>query len=428
MSQLCIDGDRAYELLKRLGPARLGGSNRESEAAQILVDEIRGLGLQPTEETFTVQTFAEASAQLEVLSPFQAAIACKAIGLSGNTPPEGMEAPLVYAESGGSAYLSDAGGKFPLIFGRLNALKYEALATEGALGFVCIGDPGKRATLNMLEINWIKRWGKRPGAFICFEDGLRLIREDAQRVRLVVQQREFEANSRNVAVDIPGTKCPDEVILIGAHFDSHRDMDGAHDNGAGTVEAMELLRHFVAHPARRTLRFVWFGSEELGCRGSRAYVERHTNELDNVIFMLNLDLGGGIIGQDAVDVMGPPESRMFFELLDKERGLDLQIQEKVYGGDNAPFLEVGIPAVAIYRGRGTSLYIHTPDDRLDLVDGRHLAQLAELAVEFLDRAANAYRFPFKREVPESIQEKLRRMREEYFGLPDRGKIGESKRG
>jgi hypothetical protein len=113
--------------------------------------------------------------------------------------------------------------------------------------------------------------------------------------------------------------------------------------------------------------------------------------------------------------------------LDKEKGLGLQIREKVYGGDNGPFLEVGIPAVTIYRGGGTCSYIHTPDDRLDLVDSRHLALLAEQAVEFLGRVANAYRFPFKREVPKSIQEQLERMREEYFGPPSQGEKSKNKR-
>ena len=425
MSSFAIDGQRAYVLLKRLGPARQAGSQREREAVQVLMAEIRSLGLQPVEETFPVQTFAGAYAGLEVLAPFQATLTCEAIGRSGSTPSDGITAPLVYAESGGPAYFANARGTIPLIYGRLNVPKYQALARAGAVGFLCIGMPHHRLpTLNNVQVNWTAAWGKVPGAFITFEDGLRLVREGAQQVRLTVRQREFEADSRNLIVEIPGMSEPESVILVGAHIDSHRDMDGAHDNGAGSVVAMELCRYFAAHPARRTLRFAWFGSEETGINGSGAYVERHAAELGKVIFMLNLDLGGGIIGQDAVDIMGPPELRTFFDLLDNERGLGLEIQEKVYGGDNIPLLEAGVPAVTIYRNGGTCVYLHSADDRFDLVDGRHLALQAELAAEFLDRSANAYRFPFAREVPEGIRKGLRCLREEYFGadpaagLPD----------
>jgi Zn-dependent M28 family amino/carboxypeptidase len=45
--------------------------------------------------------------------------------------------------------------------------------------------------------------------------------------------------------------------------------------------------------ARRTLRFVWFGAEEMGVKGSEAYVKQHADELKDLLFMLNLDLGGG---------------------------------------------------------------------------------------------------------------------------------------
>jgi aminopeptidase YwaD len=426
MAEFSIDDHRAYALLKRLGPARLGGSERETAAARVLVQEVSALGLDAAEETLPVQTVSDMSARLVVLEPYQVEIPCEAIGLSGQTPEGGLEAPLVYAESGGAVYLAGTAGQIPLIFGRLNAIKYESLALEKALGFICIGKPGAGPMYNMLEVAWIERWGKRPGAFISFEDGLRLVRHSASRVRLTVRQHEYEGESRNVIVEIPGTRRPDEVILIGAHMDSHRQMDGAHDNGAGTVVAMELLRHFAAHPPARTLRFVWFGSEELGCRGSLAYIERHASELDAIVFMLNLDLGGGILGQDAVDLMGPPELRTHFDLLNKERGLGLQIQEKVYGGDNGPFIDKGIPAATIYRAGGTCYYIHTRDDRLDLVDGHHLAMLAEQAGTFLDRAANAYHFPFPRVIPETIRQQYRRAQIEYMGIklpPEQGHGG-----
>jgi aminopeptidase YwaD len=418
MTSYGISGERAYDLLVQLGPARMGGSPREHEAATVLIEEIRELGLQPLEERCVVWTFADDHAELEVLSPFQASIPCKAAGLSGSTPPDGIEAPLVFVENGAPMHLANVRDKIVLMSGRWNAPKYERMVRNGALGFVCIGDPAQRQPLlNILEIEWVQKSGKRPGVFISFDDGVRLLQEHANRIRLQVTQREYEDYSSNVAVEIPGMQYPDEIILVGAHYDSHRDMDGAHDNGGGTVAVMEMLRYFAHRPALRTLRFVFFGSEELGSRGSLAYAEQHAAELEKFIFMVILDLGGGIIGQDAVDVFGPPELRTFFDLWDREEGLGLDIRNKVAGSDDTSFLHAGIPGVSIFRREGTCARLHTPDDSLVYIDAGHLAHLAELSVKFLDRVANAYRFPFKREVPESIQREHLQKQELHYGWP-----------
>lgn len=419
MQNYSIDGNRAYDLLKRLGPSRLGGSQNEENAAQVLKEEIKTLNREAVEQVFQVETSTDMKSSLQILEPFNAEIPCEAIALSGQTPPEGIEAEMIFAESGGAKYLAGSKGKIALLYGRLNANKYESLLLEDVAGFVCIGKPNIKNVYNMLEIHWIERWGKRPGAFINFEDGLRLVKNGAKKVRLQVRQKEYTGKSRNVVVEIPGRRHPEEIIVIGAHYDSHRGMDGAHDNGAGSVVAMELCRYFSENPADRTLRFVWFGCEELGCRGSAAFIDQNEDDLNKIIFMLNLDLGGGIIGQDAVDIMGPPELVTFFELINKERGLDWLITEKVYGGDNGPFVGKGIPAATIYRADGTCYFIHSKDDSLELVDGYHLGLLAEQAAEFLDRAANAYRFPFERKISEKIRQQYKnRMLMEYHGLTE----------
>jgi aminopeptidase YwaD len=410
-----VDGNRALGLLQCLGSGRVAGSQAELAAAHLLMDEIRTTGLEPQQETFLVHTVEEASATLDVLSPYQASISCQAVSFSGETAIGGLEAPLVYVEGATPQHLRRIRDSIALVsvfFGRLDEHRYEQLVRHGALGFVCIGEPAKReAVRSMLEFECVERWGRRPGVFVAFDDGLRLVREHAEYVRLTVRQVEQEAQSSNVVAEVRGTECPDEVILIGAHYDTHRDIDGAHDNGAGTVAAMELLRYFVVHPPRRTLRFVWFGSEEMGMVGSYAYANRHSAELSEVTLMLNLDMGGGILGQDTVSISGPPELRTFFELLNSEKGLGLSIDEQTYGGDPVPFLEAGIPTATVYRWSGTASFAHSVDDCLALVDGPHLAWLAEIGLALLAPAANAYSSLFRRELPEEVRLDLRRRRE-----------------
>lgn len=98
--------------------------------------------------------------------------------------------------------------------------------------------------------------------------------------------------SSNVIGEIKGTAHPDEVILIGAHLDSWDLAEGAHDDGAGCVQIIEVMRIFkvLGYRPKRTIRFVLFANEENGLRGSKAYAETYGK--DKHIFALESDAGG----------------------------------------------------------------------------------------------------------------------------------------
>jgi hypothetical protein len=90
---------------------------------------------------------------------------------------------------------------------------------------------------------------------------------------------ETTANGFNTIAEIPGTdpKLKDEVVMLGAHFDSVAAATGATDNAAGSaamMEAMRILKAVGARP-RRTIRIALWGGEEEGLLGSRAYVREH---------------------------------------------------------------------------------------------------------------------------------------------------------
>lgn len=65
---------------------------------------------------------------------------------------------------------------------------------------------------------------------------------------------------------------------------------GVYDNGAGSVILMELARHYKQNPPKRNLTFCWYGSEECGLLGSKAYVAAHKDELKDVQLMVNVDV------------------------------------------------------------------------------------------------------------------------------------------
>src|SRR5581483_873106 len=81
----------------------------------------------------------------------------------------------------------------------------------------------------------------------------------------------------NIIGEIPGTSKPDEVVMLGAHFDSWHSGTGATDNGAGSVVMMEAMRVLkTLHVSMdRTVRIALWGGEEEGLLGSAAYVKEH---------------------------------------------------------------------------------------------------------------------------------------------------------
>ncbi len=403
-----IDGVRAMEFLKSISFPRLGGSDSEKKAAEMIAGELKSMGLNPTIEEFEIWSFANPKAKVEVVEPYKATIEASALGLSGNTPPEGIEAPLKNVETGAVEFLNDVEGAITLATGNGGSKGYERSKKKGVVGRLLVGRPG--ADLFNLAVNsfQFERFGKLPSAWIKYQDGLDLIKKGASKVSLFVSQDEFKAMSRNVVVDIPGTTEPEEIILLGAHFDSVYDIDGAHDNAAGSVTILEMARHFAAHPAKRTLRFVWFGTEELGLKGSWSYIERHADELKGHIFMVNVDVAGSIIGNNAVAVMASDKVLNYLDVMGKEQGIGLSARSSIYSGDCIPLGHKGVPSVTFMRGGGGP--IHTKADTADDVDAAHIAMLGDFILDFTRKMANAAEFPFAREIPEGIKKQT----EEYI--------------
>ena len=102
---------------------------------------------------------------------------------------------------------------------------------------------------------------------------------------------------RNLEVEITGTLLPDEIVLIGAHYDSVQGSPGANDNASGVAALLEIARQLAGkHPAR-TLRFVAFVNEEAPFfysqeMGSRVYARRARERGDNIVAMLSLETIG----------------------------------------------------------------------------------------------------------------------------------------
>jgi len=98
----------------------------------------------------------------------------------------------------------------------------------------------------------------------------------------------------NIIGELKGTEFPDEVITVGGHLDSWDNCEGAHDDGAGCVQTIEILRAFkaIGYKPRRTIRFVLFANEENGLRGGNKYAEEAQKEGKKHILAMESDAGG----------------------------------------------------------------------------------------------------------------------------------------
>ncbi|MFP3940509.1 MAG: M20/M25/M40 family metallo-hydrolase [Thermoanaerobaculia bacterium] len=126
-----------------------------------------------------------------------------------------------------------------------------------------------------------------------------------QHQGFAVDRQSFEARGvacSNLEVTVRGTERPDEIVLLGAHYDTVPGCPGANDNGTGVAALLEISRRLRGARPARTLRFVAFANEEapfflLGTMGSRLYAARARRRGDDVRSMVALETIGYYTGE-----------------------------------------------------------------------------------------------------------------------------------
>jgi hypothetical protein len=158
-----------------------------------------------------------------------------------------------------------------------------------------------------------------------------------------VDYQKDDLSAYNVIGEIPGTTKPDEVVMLGGHFDSWQGGTGATDNGTGSSVAMEAVRILATlhKPMARTVRVALWGGEEEGEWGSKAYVQQHfaprdtmkkTPEYDKFDVYFNDDGGTGRFR--GVSSNGPEMQAIFKSWIEPIR--DQHIVTVSAGGGRAP--------------------------------------------------------------------------------------------
>ena len=124
--------------------------------------------------------------------------------------------------------------------------------------------------------------------------GILKIQDDLEFYFKMNCEQHEDVESYNVIGEITGTEYPEEIMVVGGHLDSWDLGDGSHDDGAGVVQSMEVLRLLkeIGYTPKRTLRVVLFMNEENGLRGGNKYAEVAASKSEEHVFALESDAGG----------------------------------------------------------------------------------------------------------------------------------------
>ncbi len=399
--------EEAYSFLTSLAYERFVGTAGEEEARKYIMSIMEKAGYETLYEEFTVKTFKILRNELHILEPWNEEINCRGVGFSGSTPEEGVVAPICYVETGDPLLLPETKREM-LLFSESPASveKLIELAKYEPSGMVFSENMPIKKPSQVGRLFEVSRRFRVPTVFIRFEDAFKLVRNHASKSKLILLQEELDANTGNIVFEKKGAKHPDEIIVVGAHYDSVYGVQGAADNAGGVAVLMELAKSMGHSNLKRSVRFIFFSGEELGLRGSFNYVEKHKDEMEKIVMMINLDVNGSAIGGCNAIVTGPLEIKMYLEAMSKELGVNLAVSQDVHSSDSVPFSNKSVPSVGFFRRSGAGVYIHTPEDDTRFSAPIGFKMIGIIVREFLLRMANAESFPFKHEIPEDVKKKI----------------------
>jgi carboxypeptidase Q len=395
------------ELSDNVG-GRVTGSPAGQNAIDWGVEKMKGIGLANvhTEKYPVWRGWTRGSASVQMLAPLQRTLTVDAMGWTGSTPEQGVDAEVVTANlfdmDSEIANISRFRGKIVLMkpegvpkknFWMLFAQYGDFLKELHKAGAVAVigGQGGFKAEGMNLTHTGILGYSEDfaiPVVDMTMEDEGQVERllGAGKTVRLHINvQNTFTGGpveSANVVGDIVGREHPEEIVVLGAHLDSWDLSEGATDNGTGATSVLAAADAIVKsgqHP-RRTIRFVLFTGEEQGLLGSLAYVKQHAAEMKNHVACVVLDAGQGPIKEfqlggrsDLVVSM-----KAFAESLGNIR--DVAVNDKLeFETDTGPFILAGLPGINLDQDSPDYKYTHhSAADSLEEVKPEVLTQDATI--------------------------------------------------
>jgi Peptidase family M28 len=192
---------------------------------------------------------------------------------------------------------------------------------------------------------------------------------------------------QNVVGLLKGTNAaPREVLIVGAHYDSVKKSPGATDNGAGVAIVLEQARLLSRLSFAYDIKFAFWNGEELGGKGSKAYVKEAVEKKEPIVLYLNYDSVGFDTGKCLLDLMHNSTSEKIAKRIGEineqyKLGYTLTQNTKKCFSDHRPFRDAGFCALMFHcSDHGPA---HTPKDTADQVAYAYAWKNAKLGLILL---------------------------------------------
>jgi Iap family predicted aminopeptidase len=390
--------------------SRFGGTAGERLAAEFLRDRLIAYGLKNVAlEPVEYLGWRRGPATLEILDPVMKTLPCISLP---HSPAATVEADLVDLGDAAPAWFDRRAGEIDGRIVLVNSVvsppgtsrwihrseKLGRAMMAGGVGFIFANHyPGYGPPTG--GIGFRNRPALIPGIGLSHEDGAYLSRLAGRadvRLRVTTADETEPMVSWNVVGEIPGRT--DALVIVGSHYDGHDIAQGAEDPVSGTAAVLEAARTLSAYGGEPdcTIRFAFWGIEEIGLLGSRAYVAAHAGELNRVRFYLNMD-SAGAVKEKGIVLNEWPGLQPLFEGWSREMDHPFLTGQSINAhSDHFPFLMAGVPTGGMeavkkdLSGRG---YGHTSYDTLDKVSLPGVREAAALAARLVLRIASAGEWP-----------------------------------
>ena len=395
-----IDADK---LLKELDFERLAGTAGEERARSVLTGHLDAIGLPYVVEQFEIYGFETGKATIEVEGQ---ALQAHPFGLESS---QILEGPLAFLENADVlAYNSGAFRDKVVLSCTYSRRTIELLGEQRARAFILICGAHRGATSLSHRQKQYEDGQLMPSVTMSYEDAQRLIAHDGKWARITIEQTAGRMTAHNIVVTAGSPDRDNTLTYLVGHYDTVSRSHGGVDNAAGTVCLVKAAEYFAQNCPERELKIIFFSGEELGLRGSFSYVETHAEEVkDRARLVVNVDLSGEIIGRDSLAVLGTKQLMGYAGGLAREAGLMFSERLDIFSSDCMPFCAHEVPSVNISRGDGQGIFFtHTADDRAENISGKGLENSYTAARFLLERILQAGIYPIKKEIDESLREKI----------------------
>jgi carboxypeptidase Q len=400
---------RLAEVTDTFGP-RFSGTEALERAIDWAVAEMKKDGLENVrKEPVMVPKWVRGRESLDLVEPVRQPLAMLGLGNSVGTPAAGLEGEVLVVKDFDelTAKAANAKGRIVLFnavftnYGATVVYRRNGPSRAAALGATAViirsvGPAGLRTPHTGATV-YDEAQPKIPAAAISAEDADRFQRlaDRGVRIRMKLSMEahfEADAQSYNVVAEWRGRELPDEIVVVGGHFDSWDVGAGASDDAGGCIvtwEALRLMKSLGLRP-RRTVRVVLFTNEENGLRGGNAYRDQHAAELKNHVALLESD--GGVFDPDGFGFTGPDDARAAVSAIaGLLKGLGASTVAASGGGaDIGPAAEAGKIPMLSHNVKGDYFLIHhTQADTIARITPKQVsdnaAAIAVMAYVLADR-------------------------------------------